>query len=290
MKLNFTKMQATGNDYVYIDCIHKNIDIKNIKPYISYICDRNFGIGSDGVIFILPSDVATAKMIMFNKDGSESFMCGNGIRSVAKYLYDNKITREKEFSIETKAGIRKMLLNIEKDIIKNISVNMGHPSFNPMLIPVITEKSFFINENILINDNNYKTTCLSMGNPHAVVFTKNIDNLKLSNVGPIFECNYHFPERTNIEFVQKVDNENMKIRIWERGTGETLSCGSGACASVAAGVITGQFKKNVPINVIQNGGTLQVEYNEKEGIILTGEAEKVYDGKILLKGKNSILL
>lgn len=285
MKIKFIKMQATGNDYIYIDCINQNIDMENIKKYISSMCDRNFGIGSDGVIFIVPSDVATAKMIMFNKDGSESFMCGNGIRSVAKYLYESKLTSDKEFTIETKAGIRKMLLNIEKDIIKNISVNMGHPNFNPMLIPVITEKSFFINENILINDNNYKTTCLSMGNPHAVVFAKNINNIKLNNIGPIFECNYHFPERTNVEFVQKLDDENMKIRIWERGTGETLSCGSGACASVAAGVITGEFKKNTPINVIQNGGTLQVEYNENEGIILTGEAEKVYEGKILLKRK-----
>lgn len=285
MKLEFTKMQATGNDYIYIDCFHNDIDVDNIKPHIKFLCDRNFGIGSDGVIFIMHSTQAEAKMLMFNKDGSEAWMCGNGIRSVAKYLYDNRIVQKKEFTIETKSGIKNIALHLENGEINNISVDMGYPSFNPHTVPVITEKSFFLNEIIEVDKEEYKTTCLSMGNPHAVVFTKYINNLKLQKIGPSFECHYLFPEKTNVEFVEKLDDKKIRMRIWERGVGETLSCGSGACASVAAGVISGKLRKNTPIEVIQKGGILQVEYNDQEGIILTGPAKKVYDGKILIKKK-----
>ena len=286
LELEFTKMQAAGNDYIYIDGFHRNVDIESIKPYIKYICDRNFGIGSDGVIFILPSDIAVAKMVMYNKDGTEANMCGNGIRSVAKYLYENKLTQAKEFQIETKSGIKNIQLHTNLGTVESVSVNMGYPMFNPKLVPVITEKSFFLNESVNVQNENFRTTCVSMGNPHAVVFTKYINNLKLYKIGPEFESYYLFPERTNVEFVEKIDEKNIKMRIWERGTGETLSCGSGACASVAAAVMTGDLRKNTPIQVIQKGGTLEVEYNDQEGMILTGPAEKVYDGKILLK-KNS---
>lgn len=285
LELEFTKMQASGNDYVYIDGFHRNIDIESIKPYVKYICDRNFGVGSDGVIFILPSEIALAKMIMYNKDGTEANICGNGIHSVAKYLYENKLTQNTEFQIETKSGLRDITINQKLGNIESISVNMGYPSFNPHTIPVITEKSFFLNENIMVQNESYNTTCVSIGNPHAVVFTKSIKNLKLHKIGPEFESHYLFPERTNVEFVEKIDEKKLKIRVWERGTGETLSCGSGACASVAAGVMIGELRKNTPIQIIQKGGTLQVEYNDQQGILLTGEAEKVYDGKILLKKK-----
>ena len=282
LELEFIKMQVTGNDYIYIDGFHKNIDIEFIKPYIRYRCDRNFGIGSDGVIFVVPSEVALAKMIMYNKDGTEANMCGNGICSVAKYLYENKLTTQKEFQIETKAGAK----NENLGNVESVSVNMGYPKFNPKLVPVITEKSFFLNESIIIGNENYRTTCVSMGNPHAVVLTKHIKNLKIYKIGPEFEAHYLFPERTNVEFIEKVDEKNIKMRIWERGSGETLSCGSGACASVAAAVMTGELSKNTKIQVIQKGGTLEVEYNDQEGMILTGTTEKVYEGKILLKKKD----
>ncbi len=284
-ELYFTKMHATGNDYIYIDCFHKNIKVEEIKPYIKYMCDRNFGIGGDGVIFITPSEVALAKMLMYNKDGSEASICGNGIRCVAKYLYENKLTQKKEFTIETKSGVKEVILHNHLGEIETISVNMGYPKFNPKLVPVITEKSLFVNENISIEDQIYPTTCLSMGNPHAVVFTKYIYSLKLDKLGPDFECHYLFPEKTNVEFVEKMGDQKIQMRIWERGVGETLSCGSGACASVAAGIETEEFKKNELVQVIQKGGTLQVEYKEQEGMILTGGAEKVYEGKVLLKRK-----
>ncbi len=285
LELEFTKMQATGNDYIYIDCFHNTVDVDEIKPHIKFMCDRNFGIGSDGVIFIMPSDKAAAKMLMFNKDGSEAWMCGNGIRSVARYLYDTRLVQNKEFTIETKSGIKNIAISLENGEVSNISVNMGYPSFNPHTVPVITEKSFFLNEDIIVDKETFKTTCVSMGNPHAVVFTKYINSLKLQKIGPSFECHRLFPERTNVEFVEKLNEKKVKMRIWERGTGETLSCGSGACASVAAGVMAGELRKNTPIEVIQKGGSLNVEYNDQEGIILSGPAEKVYEGKILIKKK-----
>lgn len=285
LELEFTKMQATGNDYIYIDCFHRNIDIEEIKPHIIRLCDRNFGIGSDGVIFIMPSSVATAKMLMYNKDGTEANICGNGIRAVAKYLYENKLTQKQEFQIETKSGVKNIKLFLNLGQIESISVNMGYPKFNPKLIPVITEKSFFLNEDIKVDDEIYKTTCVSMGNPHAVIFTKYIHNLKLYKIGSDIETHYLFPEKTNVEFVEKMNEKRIRMRIWERGTGETLSCGSGACASVAAAIMTGELRKNTPIQIEQKGGILQVEYSDKEGMILTGPAEKVYDGKILLKKK-----
>ena len=283
LELEFTKMEATGNDYIYIDCIRRNINLDMIRPHIKYLCDRNFGIGSDGVIFIMPSSVAIAKMIMYNKDGTEAKICGDGIRSVAKYLYENQFTKKDEFQIETKSGIRNLKLHINQGNIDSISVNMGYPMFNPKLIPVITEKSFFLNEDVIVDKEIYKTTCVSIGNPHAVIFTKHIRNLKLYNIGPKIETYYLFPERVNAEFIEKIDDKSIRMRIWERGSGETLSCGSGACASVAAAVMVGELRKNTPIQVEQAGGNIQVEYNDQEGMILTGPAKKVYDGKILLK-------
>lgn len=286
LELKFTKMHATGNDYIYIDGFNNEIDIESIKPYVKYMCDRNFGIGSDGVIFILPSEKSEAKMIMYNKDGTEANICGNGIHCVAKYLYDNGITQKDEFEIETKSGVKNIKLYLNLGSVEKISLNMGYPSFNPHKVPVITEKSFFLNESVIVQNENYNTTCVSVGNPHAVVFTKYIRNLKLHKIGPEFETHYIFPERMNVEFVEKINEHSIKMRTWGRGTGETLSSGSGACASVAAAVMNGELRKNQIIQVIQKGGTLDVEYNDQEGMILTGTAEKVYDGKMLLKTKN----
>lgn len=289
LELKFTKMQAAGNDYIYIDGFNESIDIESTKPYIKYMCDRNFGVGSDGVIFILPSEISKAKMIMYNKDGTEADICGNGIYCVAKYLYESGITKNEEFEIEAKAGVKNIKLHLNLGNVEKVSLNMGYPNFNPHAVPVITEKSFFLNESVVVQNENYNTTCVSVGNPHAVVFTKYIKNLKLHKIGPEFETHYLFPERINIEFVEKINEHSIKMRTWERGAGETLSSGSGACASVAAAVMNGELRKNQNIQVIQKGGTLDVEYNDQEGMILTGNAEKIYDGKILLKKKTSIL-
>lgn len=282
MKIDFIKMQTNGSDYIYIDCFHNNVDIELVKKNIKYLCDRNFGIGSNGLILILPSEKAKAKTIIYNQDGSEATICGNGLCAAAKYLYDNKLVFDQEFKIETQSGERKINLKIKTGEVESISINMGKPSFIPQTVPVLTEKSFFLNENIVINNDVYKTTCLSMGNPHAIIFTKYINNLKLYNIGPIIESYYLFPERINVEFVEKIDENNIKMKIWERGTGETLSCGSGACAAVAAAVINNELCKDVPINVIERGGTSKVEYKD-EGIILTSKPENIYKGKVLLK-------
>lgn len=281
----FTKMEAGGNDYIYFDCFHNNIDIEALKPHIKYLCDRHFGVGADGVIFILPSTLASAKMIMYNKDGTESFMCGNGIRCVAKYLYDKKIVTQSQLSIETKSGIKPISMHINKGRVNNISVRMGHPQFTPQLVPVLTDKSIFVKEMIQIGDVSYETTCVSMGNPHAVIFTEHINHLNIDEIGAMISCNYRFPERTNVEFVEKKDNYNVYMRVYERGTGETLSCGSGACAIVAAGVIAGLLHQNEPIHIIQKGGVVDVNYQDTDGILLTGDAKHIYNGKILLKQK-----
>lgn len=278
--IDFIKMEGTGNDYVYVDCFKNDIrNIKNFNEIIIRMCNRNYGIGSDGVILICPSKVADAKMIMYNIDGSEGAMCGNGIRCVAKYVYEN-ILKKQEISIETKAGIKNIKLNIENDQIKDIIVNMGKPVFNPSRIPVISDKDIFINEKIYVNENQYEVTCLSLGNPHTVIFCDEIDKLDLNIIGKQIENNEIFPDRTNVEFVQITDNKNIKVRVWERGCGETLSCGTGACASVIAGTINDYLDKD-EIEVHLKGGTLYIKYDDE--VILRGSANNVYYGKYIIK-------
>lgn len=273
-------MEGTGNDYVYVDCLKNDIrNIKNFNEIISRMCNRNYGIGSDGVILICPSKVADAKMVMYNVDGSEGAMCGNGIRCVAKYVYEN-ILKKDDITIETKSGIKNIKLNIENDQIKNIIVNMGKPLFNPSLIPVISDKDIFINEKIYVNENQYDVTCLSLGNPHTVTFCDEIDKIDLNITGKQIENNEIFPDRTNVEFVQITDNKSIKVRVWERGCGETLSCGTGACASVIAGTINDYLDKD-EIEVRLKGGILYIKYDDE--VILRGSANNVYYGKYIIK-------
>lgn len=281
-EVNFTKMQTGGNDYIYFDCFHNDIRVEQIKPYIKYLCDRHFGIGGDGVIFILPSTLASAKMIMYNKDGTESSMCTSGILSVAKYLYESKIANFKNITVETKAGVKPVSLAIENGIIRNISIRMGEPNFNPRLVPVLTDQSLFVNQPIQVAGNNYITTCVSVGNPHAVIYTEDIQ-IDLNRVGPAFSCHYLFPEGVNVDFISKIDNQKIELKTWERGSGETLSSGSGACAAVAALVFGNVLAKNTKITVLEPGGTQYVEYNDRDGMILSGDVKRVYDGKVLLK-------
>lgn len=279
--IKFTKMHGAGNDYIYINCFEENINkIKDLKQFIIKVSKRHFGIGSDGVILICPSKVADAKMIMYNADGSEGEMCGNGIRCVGKYVYDNNISYNNPLTIETKAGIKTLDLEIENNKVLYLSVNMGKPILESNKIPVITEKDKYINEEIKILDKKYKVTCVSMGCPHAVVFVDDVKILDLNKIGPLFENNELFPQRINTDFINIKENKEIDFRVWERGSGETLACGTGACASVVAGVINNKLEYNKEYCVNTLGGKLYITYKDSQDIILKGPAETIYTGEI----------
>jgi diaminopimelate epimerase len=278
--INFSKMHGCGNDYIYIDCFHNDIrDIKDFKSFVRKVSDRHFGIGSDGVILICPSDVADVKMAMFNADGSEGAMCGNGIRCVGKYTYDKGICRKTNLSVETKSGIKYLELFIKNEEVDTVSVDMGIPSLIPSEIPVLTDKKMF-QEDIMIDSKSYFTTCVSMGNPHAVIFLDEIESLDLDTIGPKFENHPLFPDRINTEFVKVVDDSTAYFRVFERGSGETFACGTGACAAVVAGCINGYFKRDCETHIILKGGDLFITYKSDGHVIMRGAATFVFDGKI----------
>jgi diaminopimelate epimerase len=275
--MKFTKMHGCGNDYVYVNCLEKEID--NPEKVSEIVSDRHFGIGSDGLIMICSSDKADFRMRMFNEDGSEGKMCGNGIRCVAKYVYDNKLTVKEQISIETLSGIKYLDLNIVDDKVTEVTVNMGVPILEPKLIPVTSEKDLVIAEPIVIEGTTYEITCVSMGNPHAVVFVDDTKNLQIEKIGPLFENNQIFPERVNTEFIKVIDRNNISMRVWERGSGETLACGTGACASVVACILNEKTDDEVFVHLL--GGTLKIKYDrEKNLVFMTGPAVKVFDGEI----------
>ena len=275
MKIKFTKMHGCGNDYIYINCFDKTINNPNRLSEI--MSPRHFSVGADGVVLILKSDIADAKMRMFNLDGSEGKMCGNAIRCIGKYLYDNKLVNKTEISIETLSGIKYLKLFVENDKVYKVSVDMGNASFEPKSIPVLKNKEM-INEDCFINNANYKMTAVSMGNPHAVIYLDEIANLDLEKIGPIFENNSLFPERVNTEFIKIVDKNHLEMRVWERGSGETYACGTGACATVASSCKNGICNFNETVFVKLVGGTLEITCDENYKIIMTGPATKVYDG------------
>ena len=282
-ELNFTKMEAGGNDYIYIDLFRYNVDINRVLSNIKKLCDRNYGIGADGIIFLSPSSIADARMIMFNKDTSEGKMCGNGIRCVAKYLFDNKLVLKDNISIETYSGIKNIKLNLDDRKVKSVSVYMGFPSFNPKSIPVLTEKNIFINEKYIMYGNDYLISCVSVGNPHAVIKVNDINSIDINTVGKVFEFLYIFPERANINFVEVIDKNKIYLNTWERGSGYTKSCGTGACASVAVLTLLGYLSMNKNIFVYGSDSKLIVENNDDLGLILTGDANTIYEGKVLIK-------
>ena len=275
MEIKFTKMHGCGNDYIYINCF--NLDIKNPNKLSTIMSPRHFSVGADGVVLILKSDVADAKMRMFNLDGSEGLMCGNAIRCIGKYLYDNKLVNKLDISIETLSGIKYLKLFVEDDKVTKVSVDMGIASFNPKKIPLLKENEM-INEDCFITNSNYKMTAVSMGNPHSVIYLDEIDNLDLNKIGPIFENNKLFPERVNTEFIKIIDKKHLNMRVWERGSGETYACGTGACATVAAACKNGicDFNENIFVELL--GGTLEIKCDEYYRITMTGPATKVYDG------------
>ena len=279
MKYNFTKMNGLGNDYIYFNCFEKSI--QNPGELSIRLSDRNFGIGGDGIILVSPSNIANAKMSMFNADGSEGKMCGNGIRCIGKFLYDYNIVEQDkdQVTVETLSGIKTLKTVKENNTITGFTVDMGKPILKAKYIPVISDKEKIINEKILIDNKEYEITCVSMGNPHCIVFTKNIDEINLEQIGPKFEKNRIFPERINTEFVEFVDKNIIKMRVWERGSGETLACGTGACAVVVAAVEKGICSKNEDIRVKLKGGDLIIKYTD-DTVLMTGPAVNVFEGSI----------
>lgn len=275
--MEFTKMQGCGNDYVYVNGFENKIDNPNKLSEI--VSDRHFGIGSDGLIVINPSEKADFKMSMYNADGSEGKMCGNGIRCVAKYVYDNKMTDKTTITVETLSGIKTLELNVKNDKVETVKVNMGTPILLPKYVPVVSDKDKVVDEPIVIDDKEYRITCVSMGNPHAITFIENTDDLEIETIGPKFENNPIFPDRVNTEFIQVLDRNTVKMRVWERGSGETFACGTGACATVVACVLNGLTDDKVTVKLL--GGDLFIEYNREENTVyMTGPAKVSFTGKI----------
>lgn len=273
--MKFTKMHGLGNDYIYINAINEVVD--NPEQLAVKLSRKHYGIGADGLILIKQSDVADFKMDMYNADGSRAEMCGNGIRCVAKYVYDNKLTDKTEILIETLSGVKRLFLEVDHEIVKMVTVEMGQPVLQSSKIPVISDKEITKNEKLEISGVNHKITCVSMGNPHTVIFVDDIKDVELEEIGPKIERHPMFPKKTNVEFVEVITNNIIRMRVWERGTGITLACGTGACASVVASILNGYTGRRV--DVILDGGILTVDWNELSNMVsMRGPAETVFEG------------
>lgn len=274
--MKFTKMHALGNDYVYVNCFKEKVN--NPSEAAVWVSDRHFGIGSDGLILIQPSQTADFEMEMYNSDGSRAEMCGNGIRCVGKYVYDTGLTDKTEISVESMGKIKYLTLFLKEGQVDMVEVDMGKPELLPEEIPVLSQKESLIMEPIEVDGILYHMTCVSMGNPHAVIFLRELEGLDLENIGPQFENHKLFPKRTNVEFVKIIDRNTIEMRVWERGSGETLACGTGACASVTAAVLNGLTENKVEVRL--RGGRLSVRWDRENGkIYMTGPASKVFDGE-----------
>lgn len=278
--IEFTKMHGCGNDYIYIDCFKQ--EINNPEELSINLSRQHFSIGGDGVILICPSDKADAKMRIFNLDGSEGKMCGNGIRCVAKYLYDNgilDINEKSELTIETLSGIKNLKAYTQDGRVTRLRVDMGKASLKASDIPVTADSETVINKPVEIDGETYNITCVSMGNPHCVVFVNNVDGFDVETVGKKFEHHEMFPDRVNTEFVKVINNKTLKMRVWERGNGETLACGTGACAAVVAACENGICKKDENITVKLTGGELTIRYTD-DTVYMTGDARLVFEGEV----------
>lgn len=279
--MKFTKMHGAGNDYIYINCFEETVE--NPEELSIKLSDRHFGIGADGLILIMPSKVADFRMRMFNNDGSEGIMCGNGTRCIGKYVYDNHLTNKKEVTLETLGGIKVLKLTTDDtNRVVSVTVDMGKVILKSSDIPVKSNLDAFINQPVDVNGTTYNMTCVSMGNPHAVIFMPKdtIDNLDLERIGTYFENHEIFPNRVNTEFVEVWDNHTLKMRVWERGSGETLACGTGTCATVVASVLNGYCNYNEEVLVHLRGGDLKITYKKDGTVFMTGNAIKVFDGEI----------
>lgn len=273
--MKFTKMQGLGNDYVYVNGFEERIE--NPSEMAVKVSNRNFGVGSDGLILINPSEKADFEMEMYNADGSRGEMCGNGIRCVAKYVYDYGLTDKTHISVETLGGIKYLDLTVEDGKVVLVRVDMGSPILTPAQIPVIADEAEAVAVPILVDETEYQMTCVSMGNPHAVIFMDDIEHLEIEKIGPKFEHHGRFPNRVNTEFVKVLDRQTASMRVWERGSGETLACGTGACAVAVACILGGYTENKVTVKLL--GGDLLIEWDrEQNKIYMTGPAEVVFDG------------
>ncbi len=279
MKLKFTKMHGCGNDYIYFNCFEQTIE--NPEELAVKLSDRHFSIGGDGIVLICPSDMADAKMRMFNIDGSEGKMCGNAIRCIGKYLHDNGISGKNPLKIETLSGIKTLELNTdESDKVTSVRVDMGKAVLKPSEIPVKLDGDTAIARQVNIGGLSYKITCVSMGNPHCVVFTDtDVEDIELEKIGPVFEKCELFPEQVNTEFINVIGKNELKMRVWERGSGETLACGTGACASAVAACLCGYAEKGKDVKVRLIGGDLTINYTDK-AVYMTGGAEAAFTGEV----------
>ena len=275
--MKFTKMHGLGNDYVYVNCFEEKID--NPPAVARFVSDRHFGIGSDGLIMINPSKTADFEMEMYNADGSRGEMCGNGIRCVAKYVYDYGLTDKTQISVETLGGIKYLDLTVEDGKVSLVKVDMGKPELEADLIPIISEREQVIDEPIEVDGKEYHMTGVSMGNPHAVIYVDDVKGLNLEKIGPKFENHERFPKRINTEFVHCIDRQTVEMRVWERGSGETLACGTGACAVAVSSILNNLTATQVTVKLL--GGDLQIEWDrEKDRVFITGPATVVFDGVI----------
>ena len=272
----FWKMHGLGNDYIVIDNRNEKIKGNRAVELAKKLCERHFSVGADGLLLISSSKAAEAKMRIFNPDGSEAEMCGNGIRCFAKYCYEKRVTTKGEFAVETLSGIKHVWLTVEGNEVKAVKVDMGKPNWERSSLPMAGQGTF-INGNLEINNETFKATCLSIGNPHCVIFVDNVDNFPVDRIGPEIENYKAFPKRTNVEFVEVLSRDQLKVRVWERGCGETMACGTGTCASVAAANKLGKVTEKVEVRVL--GGNLKVEVAVGK-LFLTGEAVKVFEGTL----------
>jgi diaminopimelate epimerase len=274
--MKFTKMHGTGNDYVYINCLKETIE--HPEKLVGRISDRHKGIGSDGLVLIMPSDTCDFRMRMFNPDGSEAQMCGNASRCVGKYVYDNGLTGKTALSLETKAGTKYLQLYPVDGKVRKVRVDMGEPVLKTSLIPVQSTEDLLINHPVNFDPEQYAITCVSMGNPHAIIFTDNIEDLPLEKIGRKIETHPLFPERTNVEFVKILTPAHADMRVWERGTGETQACGTGACAVLVAGALNKKLDRKATLTL--PGGDLEIEWKENNRVYMTGDAVTVFEGEI----------
>ena len=277
--MKFTKMHGIGNDYVYVNCFQEKVD--NPSEVAKFVSDRHFGVGSDGLILIKPSQIADCEMDMYNLDGSQGAMCGNGIRCVAKYVYDYSIVPKTTLRIATKSGIKELNLTVENGKVSLVRVNMGSPILEASKIPVVSDQSQAVNQPIKVNGHTYYFTGVSMGNPHAVVYLDDVDNLDIEKIGPAFEKHPVFPDRVNTEFVKVIDRKTRKMRVWARGSGETLACGTGACAVAVSSILNNLTEEEVTVKLL--GGDLKIHWDRLENLVyMTGPATTVFDGEITL--------
>jgi len=276
--MKFTKMHGIGNDYIYVNCFEEKVD--NPEKVSIYVSDRRKGIGSDGLVMIMPSDKADFRMRIFNADGSEAMMCGNATRCIGKYVYDKGLTDKTEITLETNSGIKYLTLFPENGKVEFVEVDMGKAILTPKDIPVNSDKESFISEPVEVDGKEYKITCVSMGNPHAIVYMDDIKDLDLEKIGPSFENHKLFPDRINTEFIEVIDSHTLNMRVWERGSGETFACGTGACASVVASVLNGYCNHDEEVTVHLRGGDLKITWNSDGTVIMKGPAALICDGDI----------